>query len=143
MTDTIIAKNLSFYFADKQILNQIDFHVQKGEIFGLLGPSGAGKTTLIKVLTGQLQQKDGYAELLGKDTRRLSKTERGQVGTMIDSFGLYDRLSVYDNMSFYADICHVSHSTINEILKNIGLYEERSTAVSKLSKGMNLIVYYA
>lgn len=136
MTDTIIAKNLSFYFADKQILNQIDFHVQKGEIFGLLGPSGAGKTTLIKVLTGQLQQKDGYAELLGKDTRRLSKTERGQVGTMIDSFGLYDRLSVYDNMSFYADICHVSHSTINEILKNIGLYEERSTAVSKLSKGM-------
>lgn len=136
MTDTIIAKNLSFYFADKQILNQIDFHVQKGEIFGLLGPSGAGKTTLIKILTGQLQQKDGYAELLGKDTRRLSKAERRQVGTMMDSFGLYDRLSVYDNMSFYADICHVPHSTIDEILKNIGLYEGRRTAVSKLSKGM-------
>lgn len=136
MTDTIIAKNLSFYFADKQLLNQIDFHVQKGEIFGLLGPSGAGKTTLIKILTGQLQQKDGYAELLGKDTRRLSKAERRQVGTMMDSFGLYDRLSVYDNMSFYADICHVPHSTIDEILKNIGLYEGRRTAVSKLSKGM-------
>lgn len=136
MTDTIIAKNLSFYFADKQILNQIDFHVQKGEIFGLLGPSGAGKTTLIKILTGQLQPKDGYAELLGKDTRRLSKAERRQVGTMMDSFGLYDRLSVYDNMSFYADICHVPHSTIDEILKNIGLYKGRSTAVSKLSKGM-------
>lgn len=75
MTDTIIAKNLSFYFADKQILNQIDFHMQKGEIFGLLGPSGAGKTTLIKILTGQLQQKDRYAELLGKDTRRLSFAE--------------------------------------------------------------------
>lgn len=136
MTDTIIAKNLSFYFAGKQILNQIDFHVQKGEIFGLLGPSGAGKTTLIKVLTGQLQQKDGYAELLGKDTRKLNKTERGQVGTMMDNYGLYDRLSVYDNMSFYADICHVAHDTINGILKNIGLYESRSTAVSKLSKGM-------
>lgn len=136
MTDTIIAKNLSFYFADKQILNQIDFHVQKGEIFGLLGPSGAGKTTLIKILTGQLQPKDGYAELLGKDTRRLNKAERRQVGTMMDSFGLYDRLSVYDNMSFYADICHVPHSTIDGILKNIGLYEGRSTAVSKLSKGM-------
>lgn len=48
MSDTIIAKNLSFHFAENQILNQIDFHVQEGEIFGLLGPSGAGKTTLIK-----------------------------------------------------------------------------------------------
>lgn len=136
MNDTIVAKNLSFYFSDKQILNQIDFHVQKGEIFGLLGPSGAGKTTLIKVLTGQLQQKDGYAELLGKDTRKLGETERRQIGTMMDSFGLYDRLSVYDNMTFYADIGHVSHSTIDGILKNIGLYEGRNTAVSKLSKGM-------
>lgn len=136
MNDTIVAKNLSFYFSDKQILNQIDFHVQKGEIFGLLGPSGAGKTTLIKVLTGQLQQKDGYAELLGKDTRKLGETERRQIGTMMDSFGLYDRLSVYDNMTFYADIGHASHSTIDEILKNIGLYEGRNTAVSKLSKGM-------
>lgn len=136
MDDMIKVKNLSFYFADKQILNQIDFHVQEGEIFGLLGPSGAGKTTLIKILTGQLQQKDGYAELLGKDTRRLTKTERRRVGTMMDSFGLYDRLSVYDNMSFYADICYVSRSAINGILKTIGLYEGRSTAVSKLSKGM-------
>lgn len=136
MNDTIVAKKLSFYFADKQILNHIDLHVQKGEIFGLLGPSGAGKTTLIKILTGQLQQKDGYAELLGKDTRKLSETKRRQIGTMMDSFGLYDRLSVYDNMSFYADICHVSRSAINGILKNIGLYEARSTAVSKLSKGM-------
>lgn len=136
MNDTIVAKNLSFYFSDKQILNQIDFHVQKGEIFGLLGPSGAGKTTLIKVLTGQLQQKDGYAELLGKDTRKLGETERRQIGTMMDSFGLYDRLSVYDNMTFYADIGHVSHSTIDGILKNIGLYEGRNTGVSKLSKGM-------
>ena len=136
MNDTIIAKNLSFYFADKQILNQIDFHVQKGEIFGLLGPSGAGKTTLLKVLTGQLQPKEGYTELLGKDTRKLSEAERRQIGTMMDNFGLYDRLSVYDNMSFYADIRHVSRSAINGILKNIGLYEGRSTTVSKLSKGM-------
>lgn len=136
MNDTIIAKNLSFYFANKQILNQIDFHVQKGEIFGLLGPSGAGKTTLLKVLTGQLQPKEGYTELLGKDIRKLSEAERRQIGTMMDNFGLYDRLSVYDNMSFYADICHVSRSAINGILKNIGLYEGRNTTVSKLSKGM-------
>lgn len=136
MNDTIIIKNLSFRFDEKQVLNHITFHVQEGEIFGLLGPSGAGKTTLIKVLTGQLQQNDGYAKLLGTDTKRLGEEERRQIGTMMDNFGLYDRLSVYDNLSFYADIYRVSRNTINEILKNIGLYERRGIAVSKLSKGM-------
>ena len=47
MNDTIMIKNLSFGFAEKQVLNHITFHVQEGEIFGLLGPSGAGKTSLI------------------------------------------------------------------------------------------------
>lgn len=136
MNDTIIIKNLSFGFSEKQVLNHITFHVQEGEIFGLLGPSGAGKTTLIKTLTGQLCQSSGYAKLLGKDTKKLSESERRQIGTMMDNFGLYDRLSVYDNLSFYADIYHVSRSTINEILKNIGLYKERGIAVSNLSKGM-------
>lgn len=136
MNDTILIENLSFHYSEKQILNHITFHVEKGEIFGLLGPSGAGKTTLLKVLTGQLQQSEGYAELLGKDTKRLGEAERRQIGIMMDHFGLYERLSVYDNLSFYADIYQVSHSVINEILKKIGLYEGRRLAVSKLSKGM-------
>ncbi len=136
MNETILIKNLSFGFAEKQVLNHITFRVQEGEIFGLLGPSGAGKTTLIKVLTGQLSQSDGYAELLGKDTKRLSAAQRRQIGTMMDNFGLYERLSIYDNLSFYADIYHVPRSTIKEILQSIGLYEGRNTAVSKLSKGM-------
>lgn len=54
----------------------------------------------------------------------------------MDSFGLYDRLSAYDNLSFYADIYHVPHNQIMGILGSIGLYEARNTAVSKLSKGM-------
>jgi len=136
VNETISIKNLSFGFDEKQILNHITFHVQEGEIFGLLGPSGAGKTTLIKLLTGQLGQNDGYAELLGKDTKKLGAEERRQIGAMMDNFGLYERLSVYDNLSFYADIYHVSHSTIKGILQDIGLYEGRGTAVSKLSKGM-------
>lgn len=136
MNDTILIENLSFHYSEKQILNHITFHVEEGEIFGLLGPSGAGKTTLLKVLTGQLQQSEGYAELLGKDTKRLGEAERRQIGIMMDHFGLYERLSVYDNLSFYADIYQVSHSVINEILKKIGLYEGRRLAVSKLSKGM-------
>ena len=136
MNYAISANNLSIKFADHQVLNDISFKVQNGNIFGLLGPSGAGKTTLIKLLTGQLKQDSGYAELLGKDTRELTALEHGQMGAMMDNYGLYDRLSVYDNMSFYADIYRVSRSAIIDTLKSIGLYEARGTAVAKLSKGM-------
>lgn len=136
MRNAIMAKNLSVRFAAKQVLSNISFEIREGEILGLLGPSGAGKTTLMKILTGQLGQDDGYAELLGKDTKELSSLEHGQIGIMMDNFGLYDRLSAYDNLSFYADIYHVPHSRIADILKNIDLYEARNTAVSKLSKGM-------
>ena len=136
MSYAITANDLSIKFADHQVLKDISFKVQNGNIFGLLGPSGAGKTTLIKLLTGQLKQDSGSAELLGTDTRKLTALEHGQIGAMMDNYGLYDRLSVYDNMAFYADIYRVSRSTIIDTLKSIGLYEARGTAVSKLSKGM-------
>ena len=136
MNCAITANDLSIKFADNPVLKDISFEVQTGNIFGLLGPSGAGKTTLIKLLTGQLKQDSGSAELLGTDTRELTELEHGQISAMMDNYGLYDRLSVYDNMSFYADIYRISRSTIIDTLKSIGLYEARGTAVSKLSKGM-------
>lgn len=136
MSDTIVVRNLSHSFSDNQVLKDITFRVQSGEIFGLLGPSGAGKTTLIKILTGQLRQNDGYSEILGRDTKKLGGREHKQIGTMMDNFGLYERLSVYDNLSFYANIYRVSGNKIHDILKSIGLYEARHTPVSRLSKGM-------
>ena len=136
MSYAITANDLSIKFTDNPVLKDISFEVQTGNIFGLLGPSGAGKTTLIKLLTGQLKQESGSAELLGTDTRELTELEHGQISAMMDNYGLYDRLSVYDNMSFYADIYRISRGTIIDTLKSIGLYEARGTAVSKLSKGM-------
>ena len=97
MNYALLAENISHSFAGQQILDKVTLHVESGEIFGLLGPSGAGKTTLIKILTGQLAQNDGHAELLGKDTRKLSALEHRQTGTMMDNLGLYERLSVRNN----------------------------------------------
>ncbi len=133
---TIIARELALSFGENQVLDNISFQIPAGEIFGLLGPSGAGKTTLIKILTGQLKPDKGCALLLGRDTRELRAVEHGQIGMMMDNFGLYDRMSVMSNLSFYADIYHVSRSRIPDILKSIGLYEARNTAAAKLSKGM-------
>ncbi len=133
---SITATELSKSFGTNQVLNGVSFQIPAGEIFGLLGPSGAGKTTLIKLLTGQLKPDEGHATLLGRDALKLRADEHGQIGMMMDNFGLYDRLSVMSNLAFYADIYQVSRSRIADILKSIGLYEARNTAVSKLSKGM-------
>lgn len=136
MKNCIQADGLTVRFADNPVLNRLTFQVPEGKIFGLLGPSGAGKTTLIKVLTGQLCQDEGKAELFGKDTRKLTAQEHGMMGAMLDNYGLYERLSAYENLAFYADIYGISHAGIPDMLKSIGLYEARRTAVSKLSKGM-------
>lgn len=136
MNETIITENINHSFGKHPVLAQISLRVDKGEIFGLLGSSGAGKTTLIKILTGQLTQTGGNAMLLGTDTRKLGKAEHGNINIMMDTYGLYERLSVYDNLAFYADIYHTSHDKIVNILKNIGLYDARKTPVMKLSKGM-------
>lgn len=136
MSDAVIVQNLSHSFGNNKVLSDITFQVGTGEIFGLLGPSGAGKTTLIKLLTGQLRQTDGYAQLLGTDTRKLGAAQHAQIGIMMDSFGLYERLSAYDNLLFYADIYHVPRTRAADALRAMQLYESRRTAVSRLSKGM-------
>lgn len=138
--DTITITDITHRFGDHTVLDHLSLNVRKGEIFGLLGPSGAGKTTLIKLLTGQLAQTDGQAALFGTDTRKLGQKEHAMIGAMMDNFGLYERLSAWDNLTFYAQIYQIPRHTISaattDILKRIGLYEARKTAVSGLSKGM-------
>ncbi|MDE7446427.1 MAG: ABC transporter ATP-binding protein [Lachnospiraceae bacterium] len=122
-------------FAEKEVLKGIDLKIQRGEIFGLLGPSGAGKTTLIKILTGQLCQTEGEAMLLGSNTRHAQDVHR-KLGMMMDNFGLYERLSCYDNLKVFAGIYNVSGKKVDEALKKVGLLGDKKSPVMKLSKGM-------
>ncbi len=136
MREILSAKHLCHRYADRPVLQEVSFSIKKGEIFGLLGPSGAGKTTLVKILTGQLVQTGGEAYLMGKDTRTLNGDDRRQIGVMLDDLGLYDRFSAWENLAFYARLCGVDRKTIDDLLRGCGLYEARRTPVSKLSKGM-------
>lgn len=133
---SIKIENINQEFEDKAVLKSISLTLRKGEIFGLLGPSGAGKTTLIKILTGQLTQTGGSAEVLGTDTRRLTSAIYTKIGMVLDNTGLYERLSCRDNLTLFAQIYRLPKDKIREILKDVGLLEAEKRPVSKLSKGM-------
>lgn len=134
--DVITVTELSHRFGEKEVLKNISLSVQKGEILGLLGPSGAGKTTLIKIITGQIIPTSGSVELAGCDMRSPDRDIYRKIGMMMDDCGLYERLSCYDNLRLYADLYRVGHDRIREVLEWVGLYEDRKCMAQKLSKGM-------
>lgn len=132
----IWAKGISMQFGDKKVLEQVTLSVQPGEIFGLLGPSGAGKTTLIKILTGQLVQSGGAAGVLGCDSRKLPAEVYAKIGMVLDTSGLYERLSCYDNLSLFSEIYGTDKRRIQEALCRVGLKEAVRRPAGRLSKGM-------
>lgn len=123
-------------FGDNIALNQISFSINEGEIFGFLGPSGSGKTTMINILTGQLQVNSGKTELLGKDSQKLLPSDFEELGLVGDTSGYYEKLSLYNNLLLFARLYGVSKSRIEEILKQVGLYDSKDTPAEKLSTGM-------
>lgn len=136
METAISAENIVKAFGSKNVLNGISFTVYRGQIFGLLGPSGAGKTTLIKILTGQLGISGGTAEINGRSAHKLTACDRKNIGIMMDSFGIYERLSCYDNLKIFAEIYGVKKDSILNALKKTGLENAAKTPAAKLSKGM-------
>lgn len=136
MEVTIAANKIGKSFGEKRVLDGISFQVCGGQIFGLLGPSGAGKTTLIKMLTGQLAQDGGSAQINGKDTRNLTGGDNKKFGIMMDNFGIYERLNCYENLKIFAQIYGVDHEGILRALKRVGLESAKKTPAAKLSKGM-------
>lgn len=123
----IKADHLSHSFGENRVLEDVSLEIEKGRVIGLLGPSGAGKTTLVNILTGQLTPTAGTVK---------AQKDHLVTGIMMDSFGLYERLTVWDNLKIFADIYHVSGSKIEELLAKTELSNARRTAVGKLSKGM-------
>lgn len=128
-------EHISKKFKDGLVLKDIDAKLNRGEILGFLGPSGAGKTTTIKIITGQLKQTSGEAYIMGINSHNIDETIYEQIGIVTDSSGIYDYLSVYQNLEYFAKILKVGKERISEVLKQVGLYEHRKKIAGKLSKG--------
>jgi len=119
--------NIVKRFGAQTVLSGVSFDVGEKEIFGLLGPSGAGKTTIINILTKQLVP-DGGDRLIG--------AAPFETGLMLDEDGLYSRLSCLENLNVFAGIYGIPFEKSREALKRVGLEGAAKKAVGALSKGM-------
>ncbi len=136
MDSAITVCDLRHAFKEKVVLEHISFKIGKGQIFGLLGPSGAGKTTLINILTGQIKATKGSSVILGTESSKLAGEQYTKLGVMMDNFGLYERMNCYDNLKFYQKLDGKMTEGIDTVLQRVGLADAKKTQVMNLSKGM-------
>src|ERR1035438_615448 len=104
MEPIIETRELTRRFGVIVAVDHLNLSVPRGEIFGLVGPDGAGKTTTLRMLCGLLDPTEGSARVAGFDVARESQSVKDQIGYMAQRFGLYGDLTVQENMDFYADL---------------------------------------
>jgi ABC-2 type transport system ATP-binding protein len=124
---TVSMKNVEKSFGDNKVLKDVSFEINEGEIFGMLGRSGSGKTTIINILTKQFNADSGdYYVSVGSN----------EIGLMLEHDGLYTRLSCLDNLIVFEDIYGISRKRTIEALERVGLADAKKTVAEQLSKGM-------
>lgn len=132
--------NLTCKFGQTLALDHLSFSVHQGEIFGLVGPDGSGKTTCLRVLCGLIEPSQGQASVLGKDVCREPEAVRRDIGYMAQPAGLYDELTVTENIEFYAALYGVPRAQVRErmqrLLRFSGLAPFSDRYFRNLSGGM-------
>ena len=108
MEPIIETHGLTRRFGALTAVDHLDLSVARGEIFGLVGPDGAGKTTTLRMLCGLMDPSEGSARVAGHDVARESQAVKDQIGYMAQRFGLYGDLTVEENMSFYGDLFDIT-----------------------------------
>ena len=139
-TPAILVSGLGKRFGTVQAVDQLSFDVQPGEIFGLVGPDGAGKTTTLRMLAGVLTPDAGSATVAGHDVGSDPEGAKHDLSYMPQRFGLYEDLTVDENIRFYADLFGVSRKDRAErsaqLLAAAGFAEFRRRLAGNLSGGM-------
>jgi len=136
----IVAEELTKSFPGVQAVDRLSFDVRAGEIFGLVGPDGAGKTTTLRMLAGIMAPDAGQVTVAGYDVVRDPEGAKHFLSYMPQRFGLYEDLSVDENIRFYADLFGVRkaerEARSTQLLEAAGMSEFRSRMAGKLSGGM-------
>ena len=134
---TLLSMNaVSLSFGAKQVLRSLSFSVGRGECFGFLGPSGAGKTTTNKLLTRQLTKSSGRIMLFGRPIENATNADYERVGVLSDTSALYERMTIEQNLRFYAKIRGVAGDNVPALLERLRLADDRNRLIKRCSKGM-------
>jgi len=140
MSDILIqTKELRKTFGKIKAVDGISLNIPRGKIFGILGPNGAGKSTLIRMLCGVLRPTSGVGTVFGYDIEKDSEKIKLNIGYMSQKFGLYEDLTVYENLKFYTEIYAVKRKNVEEridqIVKMAGLEGRKHQMTKTLSGG--------
>lgn len=140
MDGIIRARDLTRRFDALTAVDRLNLEIARGEIFGLVGPDGAGKTTTLRVLTGLLDPTEGEAWVAGHDVARDPQAVKDSIGYMAQRFGLYSDLTVDENMAFYADLFGITIAErarlLPDLLRMTRMEPFRNRQAGKLSGGM-------
>lgn len=138
MSEVIKIENLKKSYGSIEAVKDVSLSIEDGEMFGLVGPDGAGKTTTIRVLCGLLKADSGNVEILNSELRKKKKEIQNQIGYLSQKFSLYGDLSVDENIEFFADIHDVKEfkNRRDELLAFTRLTPFRDRLAEKLSGGM-------
>jgi len=135
----VVTRALRKEFGELVAVESLDLTIRRGEVFGLLGPNGSGKTTTIRMLCGLLVPTSGDASVVGFDIRTQSEDLRRNIGYMSQRYGLYDELTVYENIRFYASVYGLRgdarEARIQALMEDLGLTPRRDQLAGTLSGG--------
>lgn len=139
MTAVVRTEALHKRFGDLVAVHALDLEIERGEVFGLLGPNGSGKTTTIRMLCGLVPPTSGTARVAGYDITREAELVRRRIGYMSQRYGLYDELTVQENLRFYASVYGlVGHERAERLaahIERLGLGARLTQRAGTLSGG--------
>ena len=138
MSSTIIQTDRLYYDYARGVntLADINLQVNRGDIYGFLGPNGSGKTTTLSLLLGLLKNQQGTIEVLGKNLQTHRQEVLSKVGSLIENPSLYNHLTAKENLEVYREIYGASKGRLQEVLQIVGLSETGSKTVKQFSLGM-------
>jgi ABC-2 type transport system ATP-binding protein len=140
MEKMIEIKDLTKKYGNLVAVDHVSYDIFEGEIFGLLGPNGCGKTTTILMLMGLIAPNEGTALVNGRDIINDPLEARRNVGLLTDNVGLYENMTARQNLSFFAELADVkasdASSRIEKLLSLVGLADKQNVKVGVMSRGM-------
>lgn len=144
--DRVSFNNVTKEFKNKAVLKGVSFNIEAGDIYGLIGENGAGKTTILKLIVNLLKPTSGNIQVLGKEIKKDSYDYLRNIGALIDEPVFYKKLTLYENFKVHCEyLGFYDEEKLESVLKRVGLHNKKGKKIKELSFGekQRLAIAYA